>query len=336
MLLTSGCISLVAVLYLFVPGGEAPGHFTRNFQPALHLVRIIPLRERYNHVSGVSNHTLYFSNTKKPFTLLRYSLMTQETSIVAIESDHFITEGTTYVLNDYFYITGNDGKIILRGRINDWQAELMIDSTSRIFDALPYSQASFAARTFLTNKNEFTLARISPVETERFPMFLEKQIDGIFCTDGMLVINHEQQRILYVYYYRNQFICVDTAFSLQYKGRTLDDYVQARIEVTEVTSDHSITVIAPLGPVNAYACSYGEWLFVHSTIRSSNEEETKFKVSSTIDVYAVGNGRYAFSFYIPSYKHERMRAFAIAGSQVIVLYSSGAVVYELESTFTSY
>src|SRR5579859_494830 len=51
---------------------------------------------------------------------------------------------------------------------------------------------------------------------------LEKQMDGIFYTEGALHAQPDSNRLVYVYSYRNQFIVMDTNLQVRYIARTID------------------------------------------------------------------------------------------------------------------
>ncbi len=68
-------------------------------------------------------------------------------------------------------------------------------------------------------KNSFNPGSSPVIESKDL---LQKQVDGIFCTDGMMSYCKKSGKLIYVYYYRNQFICADSNLHLIYRGNTID------------------------------------------------------------------------------------------------------------------
>lgn len=177
------------------------------------------------------------------------------------------------------------------------------------------------------NKN--VLVKTSFHNTSSFTRddILERQIDGIFCTDGILATSSSINRIVYVYYYRNEFICMDTSLNVIYKGKTIDTTTVAKIKIAK-TKDR-VTMGAPPLLVNRKMAVDGKYLFVNSTLIARNEQPEKTKDQSVIDVYDLLDGTYRMSFCIPKYKNHKMEEFAVNDDAVFAIHDDVLVKYVL-------
>ena len=158
---------------------------------------------------------------------------------------------------------------------------------------------------------------------------LEKQVDGVFCTDGVLHSQPDSNRLVYIYNYRNQFICMDTNMRIRYRGRTIDTISHVKFSVGNIPSQRAITMSSPPVFVNEQSCISGNYLFVHSGLHADNEEMSIFKNSSPIDVYSLVDGSYVLSFYLPDYHHKKIRDFSVFGHTLVALYDHYAYTYSL-------
>lgn len=205
----------------------------------------------------------------------------------------------------------------------------VFDSTFFV-EAVPLRGKVFAIRT-LNQSKEYVLAlknaaHATPIYS---PGILEKQIDGLFCTDGMLHYNQARKRLVYVYYYRNEFICMDTALHLVYRGKTIDGVERVQIRVAEIESRQTMALASPPRIVNKKTHSSGDWLFIHSTIRATNESRSTFEQNDVVDVYGLRDGHYSGSFYIPRINGEKLRDFKVYGDLFVTIHGRILTTFDL-------
>src|SRR5690606_29221831 len=99
---------------------------------------------------------------------------------------------------------------------------------------------------------------------------------------GVLHYDPGAARLVYVYYYRNQFLCLDTNLNVQYKGRTIDTVSHAHIKVASLASEGKQTLTSPGGVVNRLSCMDGKWVYVNSKLMANNERKSEFDKVSAI------------------------------------------------------
>ncbi|MDR6783316.1 hypothetical protein ABIE26_000196 [Pedobacter africanus] len=160
---------------------------------------------------------------------------------------------------------------------------------------------------------------------------LEKQVDGYFCTDGLLRYDPAAGRLIYMYVYRGEFLCLDTNLNLLYKSKTIDTVSRAEITVNRKVNNGqlvSVTQSKPPKPVNRNLIVHRNLVFMVSTIKADNEAKTDFKSNQVIDVYAINSGKYLYSFYIPKYLGLKLNDFRIADDFMFAVFGTNLVKFK--------
>lgn len=163
-------------------------------------------------------------------------------------------------------------------------------------------------------------------------LVLKKQIDGSFCTDGMLSYDPASASGLYMYYYRNQVTVFDSALTVALNLKTVDTVSRAQIKVSIFQKQGQLKALLSAPPlrINASATINQGYIFIHSLRKADNESTDSFEKSSVIDVYSASNSRYLFSFYIPSHHGKKLRQFAVQNGVILILYEHHILSFELD------
>ena len=158
---------------------------------------------------------------------------------------------------------------------------------------------------------------------------LEKQLDGKFCTDGMLLFDNYNSSLLYMYYYRNQFIVLDTNLHILAKYKTIDTTNKVSITLDTIYSENRVTFSSPPGIVNKRATLSNKLLFINSALKASNEDEQLNNQDNDIDIYRLDNGNYAFSFTLPAFRKQKLSSMIVSGNMLFGIYDSYLISFEL-------
>ena len=142
--------------------------------------------------------------------------------------------------------------------------------------------------------------------------------------------DHVTSQIIYVYNYRNQFLCLDTNLNLLYRSKTIDTVSQANIKVSGISSDNVITMSKPPLIVNKSSFVSNNFLFINSQLMADNDIVNFFKSSSTIDVYSMILKKYLYSFYLRDYDGLKIKDFIVSEKQLIATSGNNILVYKLE------
>lgn len=315
-------------------------NFVRLFPP--HLIKqtkVLDIKYNSYYIAGTSENKIYLGNTTALLHLLEINSTLTDTQHVRLTIKSIANlkfrNPFTKVNPPYFYIMDGAMPILLRGRINEWYATRFMFDSAYYTNIVPINSSSFALRTTSAITKEYILGK----ETAYAPHIkltaglLEKQIDGQFCTDGTLHYNKELQMLVYVYFYRNQYIVMDTNLNLAYRGKTIDTVSRAKIKIASINSIKAITIAAPPLVVNKSSRVYRNWLFINSNLMAKNETETKFTKASVIDVYNLKERTYQFSFYLHDNGKQKMRSFWVFDNTLVALYDHFIFAYELNSSF---
>jgi hypothetical protein len=335
-----GCVtlSLAVVVILIGMSGvlkDRRNSFLRLFPPHP-VMEGDTLDIRYNnyYIAGLATNTLYLGNYQAPLHVLQVDLTRMDTQHVSLKvkgiHDHHFKGITVQVDSPYYYLSDGTVPVIFRGNVHDWKAERILQDRIFFREIASIKPGTFAVKSLSGFTGENILGKINTQPTGQCfaEEILEKQIDGVFCTDGALRFNKEHNRVVYTYYYRNQFMVADTMLHLIYRGNTIDTTTHARIAMATLKDSSKILSTPPFF-VNRMAETSGQWLFVQSGLMARNESEDAFDDGSVIDVYSIQDGKYHFSFYIYNLGSRKMTAFAVSGMRMAVLYDKAIRVFNL-------
>ena len=313
-------------------------NFQRVFPPRfLSDWKVTDIEASFNKIVGISPNTVYLGNTTNPtyFKEVNYKTGEQKKQQLNIPQDSPIAWKALqmHIDSQNIYLTEGITPTILSGDLNN------LDLTRKTIDSIHFSKCLPVSPSFYiltayaptTRQNILIKETLNPISIERIPNIPEKQVDGIFCTDGDLHYNKEKKALIYVYRYRNEFLYMDMDLNINYKGKTIDTISRAKIEVTQTGTDGKKQFILSAPPlvVNKKSAVSGSRLFIHSALLSENENKQEFFRKSVIDIYTLNNARYLFSFYIPAYQGGKMRSFAIHNNTLIVLYNSHLLTFTM-------
>lgn len=330
-------VAVLAALYLFQPAPAKNG-FNRWRTYTAEKLKVLDLEYNSYYISGLSANRIYLGNTTAPKLLFSCG----------------------YDLND----TLSEIIPFTFGKKISWKlANMQIDSPAVYLSE--YKTPSFVSAS-LPFKNEiyhsleglhFDLAQVlspnSLIVNGYNPVFRQKALQKIgtngtinqeqvykhqlqhgsnFSIDGYMSYNKARSRIIFTYYYRNEFVCLDTNMKVMYTGKMIDTNTVAKITMAEIEKDGQMvrTMAKPALTVNNKGYSDGNWYYNHSALTADNEDNSLFGSYETIDVYQLDNGKYSHSIYLPGHKGENMTGFAVKGKVLIALYGQYIVTYRLK------
>lgn len=156
--------------------------------------------------------------------------------------------------------------------------------------------------------------------------------DSGFGADGYLIKDIAATRLIYTFYYRNSYVCLDTGLRVLYTGKLIDTNTVAKIEVSEYKENERSrmrVMAAPAVIVNKRGCIDSGWFYNHSGLAADNEKPEGFNRHEVLDVYSLTNHKYSHSIYLPRYKKQDLTDFVVRGNLMIALYGKVLVIYKL-------
>lgn len=248
--------------------------------------------------------SLWLDNRTAGRLLTAFNTRHQQLKDYAIEiqppNQGFISPSIALDANNIYFVDGSV-PIIMRGPRHN-QTVLPFLNPPRFHDCTYIGNGAFALKIHDTTNNQDQLAFINARGDTTTMRLLQKQIDGIFCVDGILLYNAFLNSIIYVYYYRNEFIVADTTGRNVTHAHTIDNVTTAHIRVGswQQANTRVKTLSQPPLKVNARAVTSRNFLFIVSSLTADNDTPEKMNATFPVDVYTLPGGNYVSSFYLPS------------------------------------
>ncbi|WP_316834743.1 hypothetical protein [Pedobacter nutrimenti] len=325
---------LVVILLCFFSNGcrHNKNNFIRLLPPSkVTPGNILDFKTEGCNFAGYSHDSIYIGNLYTPDRLVRVDSNLKDTLAVrlGIPNHTKLTKGYTNLVadNSVYTLDGNQ-PLLLEGN-NSNRILKPVSKPPYFTQAIHTEGNSFVLRVVQAGQNKLVTYRTDSAGFKMPANLLERQVDGIFCTDGNLVKVPNSNKIIYVYYYRNQFICAGDHLNLLYKGKTIDTVSHAHIKVDYIKSLNETTISSPPLYVNKQSAANEKYLFVHSALIADNEIAKSLEKVSVIDVYAVKDGKYQFSFYLPDFRGNKIGDFRVYGQSLYALYDHYLYKYRL-------
>ena len=289
------------------------------------------------YFAGYVNDRVYLGNYTDPFHVLSMDTAFQHRQILKIDFDRddIPFRMTKVVVSaPYFYLMDGTVPTIFRGDITNWKVSKELKGCPNFTLAEPIDSITVAFRSNNSKNGAhilgvFTAGR--PSKIHYAPQLLQKQIDGIFDTDGMLQYSNLGNRMVYIYFYRNQFIVADKNATLNYRGNTIDTVAHAKIKIAYLKGRNERKMAAPPLTVNAHTAICNNLLFVHSKVPGRYENNALWKQASIIDVYDLKKNIYVMSFPVYRIDGKELQSFFVTSTHLYALIGEHLVIYELKA-----
>lgn len=332
-------IGTMSGLYYWTQSDSPYQHgFTRQFIPIdlLAPTDSLPIGYDSYYIAGNTKHFIYLGNIVAPRHVLEINLATLDTQHIILElinPEHRVFQSVRVKVDSpRVYLADGTVPVIFGGSLRDEKVYPLSDIRNYFLEYLPKNSHTFFLRS-VNGASEGRIGRIvlAPYESDFPEGLLSKQIDGIFCTDGVMQYEPERGWLVYLYYYRNQFLVMDTLLRVITRGHTIDTVNTVKIEVADEADRRSRRFSKPPLLVNRQSAVSDCRLFVNSSLVSDNESYEKFTSSCVLDIYHLQTGLYEGSFYVPEREGKKFRHFRIIGEKLIALYEREIVLYNLMS-----
>ena len=313
-------------------------NFKRLFPPHIvHVSDVSDLKFNGYTIAGISSNTVYLANIRNPLYILIYTISRKDTQNVKIRlpEKQVLFAGRLIVDSPFFYLSDQIKHSIFSGKIPSLQANKTISAQAFFVDLVPISNSSLVIRTISPQTKTYTLAKESIRQSaiQWGNGLLEKQSDGLFELDGILNYDKTTGSLIYVYHYKNKFICMDTLLHLIYKGKTIDTVEHAHITAAYLPAENAYYLASPPRIVNKKSYASNNQLFVLSALKANNENSRDFSNASVIDVYNLRNGIYKYSFYLYNYKGSHLNYFEVYENTLVAIFDHYLLTYKLNPSY---
>lgn len=312
--------------------------FTRRFpQHAAQEVYKIDLKFNSYYFAGFGEGKLYLGNYTSPFRIVIFDTLSKVKSnfqITLKEKKLPFSRPKIKVFENNFFLYEGTVPYLFKGDTRNWYGKLKLNGGYLFSSVEPMDSLNLAVRYLVPKTGENALGNLNLNNTEKARFnkeLLKKQFDGIFDTDGILDYNHQLNRMIYTYYYRNEFFVIKPNLELDFKGNTIDTISHAQVELMKYKNSRMKTFAKPPLTVNKGIATYGRFLYVNSALPGLYESEKIWKTASIIDVYDLSNRTYRSSFLIYDSAGKKVKAMAVYGPFMYVLTGNQLICYKLRS-----
>jgi hypothetical protein len=330
-------IGFVSVLFsLSERGLHRDNSFTRRFpgHPAIK-AKELDLKVNSYYIAGADKGQIYLGNKTSPLHLKILDTVLREKEVVrlTLNQDSLLYRSISLrVIPPYFFLADGTAPYIGRGNTTDWKVYSVLNAPIFFTSIEPVDSVNMLIRAVGSKTKENVLGKISLLDSSTVTLsydLLQRQIDGLFDTDGKLLYNHKLKKLIYTYFYRNQYVVADDNLQLSRFGKTIDTISRAQIKVGAVASKNQQKMAAPAKLVNKHSATCGKYLLVNSKLVGRYEPMEMWDIASVIDVYNFEENTYEFSFYIYNIGKARLKSFRVLDDKFIGMIGNHIVTYQL-------
>lgn len=302
------------------------------------------LELKYNsyYFAGEAGDNLFLGNLTAPRHILRVSKNLKDTSAVQI---NLTASEITYkyprvrIKDSIFFLFDGTVPIIHTGSIKDWSVNNTFKPQAYFTFAEPISRNSLAIRTISSKTGNNILGTISldsVPEVQLKPDILKGDLDGYFDRDGQLFFNKQLNKLLYVYYYKNEFLLMEPDLKEIFVQKTIDTIENPQIDVKELKTTEEKRLGGKSVLVNGLSATYGNYLFVHSNRLGQYESDKIIGYAAIIDIYSLTDNAYEFSFYLYYDHKEKLLSFWVNGRKIYALIGTKLYSYDIKKKYLEF
>jgi hypothetical protein len=334
--LVAGIGAVVLLYYISAYQNRKKGSFIRLIPPhQLSYYKDIDLKEKSWMFSGESGQFIYLYNKENPMTLLKI-----DTSLSVVDTVKlFLPERIGLYGADIrvsrsgmVFIFDGAQPAILHTAGNSKRLEAAALGHQFFSRAIPLDNHTMALVRYDTSLRQNIVQKFN-FDQRQFVPFAFVPVpkgDGVFSVDGSLSYNADDSSLVFCYFYRNEFVRLDSSLSVLYKARTIDTTTNVPLHLKTIVSEGKTVMTSPAKAVNAECYTSGEQIYILSNTIGANEAFSTYDHCSAIDRYSLKDGSYQSSFYACKFRGEKLRSFRVCGSNFIGLYGNYLAIHKLK------
>lgn len=333
-LLASVC--LIGLLYAFrVKPYTAKNGFVRNRTSKAVLLKTYDLKYLSFYFAGITDNRIYLGNYAAPSRIQTFDIdlnfIDDDTLKIMEPGPYKWDKARTCVDSPYIYMQEGVTPIVFEGRLEDLQMRKTFPKAPYFTGNWNLSPNSMIVKCILGGDRQYVVGK----STQDSPYIrynkeaLTKQIDGIFCCEGNIAIDKENNAVVYTYFHRNEFIKMDTNLNIIFKRHTIDTNNIAKIKVAEIPGTHTFKFAAPPKYVNLLSCADNNKLYIISALMADNDVSDNFKKNMIVDVYSLADGNYEMTYFVPKYQRQPIRELRVKNNILYAIYDKSISKFQL-------
>jgi hypothetical protein len=328
-------VSIIAILYAFSLKNETKRYGFNRYYPqhAIGFQSKIDLGYNSYYFAGVTESKVYLGNFIQVNKIWEagYSLKDSNARFIEVPESEVLAWSNLKMTVKYPNVVMSEGytPASLTANYPELKASLRYKNGAKYNRAVSLSTNSEIVRTY-DRRNDLTILAKSlngKIIDSIHRYTIDKFSDGILSSDGLMLYNNELNKLIYIYFYKNKIVTLDTNLTVSLTSRTIDTINTPQIAVAKIGDGKELTMSQPALTVNKKAATWDTLLYINSGVMAKNDDKSKYQKYSTIDVYNINNGKYLYSFYIPRYQDYLLSNFIVHDRHLFVLYDRYLLSY---------
>ena len=329
----SSIISVVGLFLMSEKKMKIENPFIRRYIPyAVNFQDKILLPSNGFYFAGSKGDTLFLGEKNAPLILGTIYPNFVNVLIDTLKIDDMTLPFQEIILHvDYpsFSLTDGHVPVIFEGVLPDKKAIKTFDQKS-LFSKIEMVEPHrfvFRGQSIMTRENILGLLFTNPIKLTSNTKILEKQIDGVFDTDGSFAVDPITKKIIYTYFYRNEYRIIDFDLQDYGRGKTIDTISKAKLSLIKL-KDGTTKMDKPPLKMNIMQVAYNGYLYNDSNSQAKLDPHDSRKDKRIIDVYHYLTNQYVYSFTIPEEGKENIREIWITSKYFYVLQDNLLIKYK--------
>lgn len=298
--------------------------FTRRMPHSpVKMLQGISLEHNSFYIAGYDHGTIYLGNTTAPKYILGVDTSLTAKNAYRLVQDNYdfnFSTAQVRVKDGCYYFADGTIPVLYRGTTNEWKGVPIYKGMTKFaaFEVVDSSRFAIRGLHPKTGENFIALLDIhNNKASEPRNDILKKQTDGVFDTDGLLGYSRKANKLVYTYYYRNQYLQLNPDQDSVKRGRTIDTLQYADLKFAYLKDGKEKKFSKQPEKINSYAAVAGNYLYVKSERLGKYDRPEMLQQASIIDVYQLDDSSYRFSFYLYHYKGEEIKRFRVYDDMIV-------------------
>ncbi len=311
-------------------------NFTRRFlqHPVLE-DKVYDLKFNSYYFAGSHEGKIYLGNYTAPdiLTIIDSSFTRAHSKTIRLDvSTQLFRSAKIKVEYPYFLVYDGSLAVVFKGLLDTMEAKkTAMDTYFSQLEAVTPNY--FAFKTLSSREKTNILGTVTLNEVPEVSLhydLLEKQVNGIFDTDGLLLRDKGNDNLIYSYFYRNEFLVMDRNLQLLRRLNTIDTVSQAQVKVRQLP-DGTYKMEAPPLQVNKNMTVYDQVLLIQSNLMGRYESREIWDNASVVDMYATDEQQYLGSFFINDRGKNKMAQMLLTDRYFYALSGNEMLRYRLRN-----
>ncbi|QQU02176.1 MauE/DoxX family redox-associated membrane protein [Myroides odoratus] len=301
---------------------------------------VVELDYNSYYIAGITDDNIVLANYTAPKHLLLYSIndnsLIQSSIILNDSLVQRIKNLKLTLQGKHFYLYDNTSSTVLWGNTQDWEVKNICHFNSVFNSFIMYEDGKAIVRLYNSQQRTNMLGKIDLeiCSIDTISDVLNKKIDGLFDIDGQLLRDIKNNNVVYLFYYRNQYLNFELGnITKPLLQHTIDTMAQVPLTFGVTENGNKKKLSKSFFKVNVNGTYFNNHLFIKSNTIGKDESAKRIKNFSIYDVYHVQENVYKFSFYMENYKGKEMKSLFLYNDLLMGITEDNLIIYQLDLSY---